>query len=65
MRRMKIGIFGVGFKENGHPLFCEVSAPDEVIVGFLYIGEGSLNTEEQASYVFCVCVCVCWGIIDT
>lgn len=44
-------MFGVGFKEDGHPLFCEVSAPDEVIVGFLCIGEGSLNTEEQASYV--------------
>ena len=44
-------MFGVDFKEDGHPHFCEVSAPDEVTVGFLCIGEGSLNTEEQASYV--------------
>ena len=44
-------MFGVGFTEDGHPLFCEVAAPNEVIVGFLYIGEGSLNTEDQASYM--------------
>lgn len=34
MGLMTIGVFGVGFKEDGHPLFCGVSAPGEVIVGF-------------------------------
>ena len=42
-------MFGVGFKEDGHPLFCEVSAPGKVIIRFLCIGEGSSDPQIQKS----------------